>query len=132
MQEKTITLVRAKALENVRELQLSKGSRRLSFDRMRQEISLHAGESLRVHQDWCSSPVYAFDKLEDGATYEIHTVLRNLIRTALLVFTLIGLYLTYKTKNPLFLLPTTLIIGYLILYLTIWKDRFLYLKQVGP
>lgn len=131
MQEKTITLVRTKALENVNALQVSKGSQRLAFDRMKQEISLQAGESLRVHQDWCSSPEYPFERLEDGATYEIHTVLRKLIRAALLIFTLVGLYLTYKTKNPLFLLPTTLIIGYLILYLTIWKDRFLYLRQVS-
>jgi hypothetical protein len=92
-------------------------------------ISVNPGENLFATQLWTSSNKVSYDEIMDGSTLIVRPRLgRNLVVIITIIFVL-GVVVFSLTKfkwSFIFLLPFAI---YILLYLTIFKNKYLILKQ---
>lgn len=91
-------------------------------------FSLNPGEQFYLTHQWVSSKKVSYEKVTDGSFYLVKPRLdKRLAFITLFVFTLcmIFFFIFHSRWSFIPLLP---IVIYVLLFLTVWKDRYIFLE----
>ena len=92
-------------------------------------LSVSPGEDMYATHLWTQSNILTYDKIVDGSIYEIKPRLgKRLAYIGLTVFS-ICLCVFLFTKSPLSFIPLVPIALYVLIYLSVFKSRYLILES---
>ena len=94
------------------------------------ELQITPGDSLYASQMWTKSKKIAYSDLTDGATMEIRPVLGKKLALVIFAVFTICLAVLILTKNRWSFMPLIPFVIYILLFLSIFKDRYLRIVRI--
>ncbi|HOK86978.1 MAG TPA: hypothetical protein PLW22_09320 [Tenuifilum sp.] len=127
---KKITLIKEKTLKNVPLLVLSTKDKYILSEK-HNTITIDENDYIQISQMWCKSKKYYSDFFDSQESYFIKVKLNRTILLLAFISTFGGaLMYKYYAHNLLFFLPMTLCVIYIFSYLTIFSNRYFFIKKM--
>lgn len=127
---KKITLLKSKILKNTPILVLSSKKEKILPEK-NNTIIIEQNDYVQISQMWCKSKKYNYDFFNAQKSYLIKSRLNRIVLWLIFFFTFGGaLMYKYYAYNILFFLPMTLCLIYIFAYLTIFKNRYFFIKEI--
>ena len=127
---KKISVIKEKTLKNVTLLVLSTKDKYI-FSEKHNTITIDENDYIQISQMWCKSKKYYSDFFDSQESYFIKVKLNRTILLLAFISTFGGaLMYKYYAHNLLFFLPMTLCVIYIFSYLTIFSNRYFFIKKM--